>query len=311
MAINRLTLSIAGITLSDGQRKVRGVAYAGGVLNTGWQHLAIDLDSLQFSGKQIPLLHNHNSSRHVGFGYLSREDNQLIVSGEMLSNADAADIVKASDEGLHWQMSVGVESERVITRHKGDIVNGETLSVDDVAVFSDAVIREVSFTPTGVDADTSAQILSLSSEPIRVLDLSLGENTMSKESEPSTTTSEVLGKTQSVADLSSNSNRVLELSAEISQKDAQITQLKADLAAKETELQAQAKQAKLSQLAELGIDGDDAETLAGLDDAAFNAMTAQMKLSRKQTEVLGADYSHNDDSQTRANPLKAALGLKS
>lgn len=289
MAINRLTLSITGVTLSDGQRKVRGVAYAGGVLNTGWQHLAIDLDSLQFSGKQIPLLHNHNSSRHVGFGYLSREDNQLIVSGEMLSNADAADIVKASDEGLHWQMSVGVESERVITRHKGDIVNGETLSVDDVAVFSDAVIREVSFTPTGVDADTSAQILSLS----------LGENTMSKESETVT------------AQLSAMTKQVADLSAEIAQKDTQIMQLKADLAAKETELQTQAKQAKLSQLAELGIDGDDADTLAGLDDTAFTAMTAQVKLSRKQSEVLTADYSHNDDSQTRANPLKAALGLKS
>lgn len=111
--------------------------------------------------------------------------------------------------------------------------------------------------------------------------------------------------------LSAMTKQVADLSAEITQKDAQITQLKADLAAKETELQAQAKQAKLSQLAELGIDGDDADTLAGLDDAAFNAMTAQMKLSRKQSEVLGADYSHNDDSQARANPLKAALGLKS
>lgn len=159
--MNGITLGVLRLSL-DERRKVKGTAYAGGVLSYYGDHIAIDLDSLQFSGKQIPLLHNHDRDRCVGYGWLAREGKALTVHGEMLSNDHAAEIIKAADDGLEWQMSVHIEAGRVLTRHAGDIINGEALAVDDVLVMTDGVIREVSFTPTGVDADTSASILSLS-----------------------------------------------------------------------------------------------------------------------------------------------------
>ena len=159
--MNGITLGVLRLSL-DERRKVKGTAYAGGVLSYYGDHIAIDLDSLQFSGKQIPLLHNHDRDRCVGYGWLAREGKALTVHGEMLSNDHAAEIIKAADDGLEWQMSVHIEAGRVLTRHAGDMVNGEALAVDDVLVMTDGVIREVSFTPTGVDADTSASILSLS-----------------------------------------------------------------------------------------------------------------------------------------------------
>lgn len=146
----------------DERRKVEGTAYAGGVLAYGGERIVIDLDALQLSGKQIPLLHNHDRNRHVGFAYLRCENHRLLIHGEMLDNEYAQEIIAAADEGLRWQLSVHVESDRVLRRHAGDVVNGVSLSEDDVLVLMNAVIREVSFTPTGVDAHTEARILSLS-----------------------------------------------------------------------------------------------------------------------------------------------------
>ena len=160
-----ITLSIARLSV-DERRKMRGVAYAGGVLSYFGDSIAIDLDTLQFTGKQIPLLHNHDRGRVVGYGHLMREGNALIVEGEMLNNDHAAEITSAADEGLEWQMSVHIESRRTLTRHAGDVVNGQPLTVDEVTVLADGVIREVSFTPTGVDADTSARILSAEKETL-------------------------------------------------------------------------------------------------------------------------------------------------
>ena len=156
-----ITLSIARPSV-DERRKMRGVAYAGGVLSYFGDNIAIDLDSLKFDGKQIPLLRSHDRDRVVGYGHLMREGNALIVEGEMLNNDHASEITSAADEGLEWQMSVHIESRRTLTRNAGDVVNGQVITVDEVTVLADGVIREVSFTPTGVDADTSARILSLS-----------------------------------------------------------------------------------------------------------------------------------------------------
>lgn len=156
-----ITLSIARLSV-DERRKMRGVAYAGGVLSYFGDNIAIDLDSLKFDGKQIPLLRSHDRDRVVGYGHLMREGNALIVEGEMLNNDHASEITSAADEGLEWQMSVHIESRRTLTRNAGDVVNGQVITVDEVTVLADGVIREVSFTPTGVDADTSARILSLS-----------------------------------------------------------------------------------------------------------------------------------------------------
>lgn len=264
-----ITLSIARLSV-DERRKMRGVAYAGGVLSYYGDNIAIDLDSLQFNGRQIPLLHNHDRDRVVGYGHLMREGNALIVEGEMLNNDHASEITSAADEGLEWQMSVHIESSRTLTRNAGDVVNGQAITVDDVTVLADGVIREVSFTPTGVDADTSARILSLSLKSDK-------EQPMNKELE----------------------QQVATLSAEKANLAAENETLKQQLAE-------QATATKLAQLSALGVDGERAAKLAKADDDTFAALVEQIQLSAKQSAVMSASYEGGAAPKTRPNPLLRA-----
>ena len=261
-----ITLSIARLSV-DERRKMRGVAYAGGVLSYFGDNIAIDLDSLKFDGKQIPLLRSHDRDRVVGYGHLMREGNALIVEGEMLSNEHADGIVSAADEGLEWQMSVHIESRRTLTRNTGDVVNGQAITVDDVTVLADGVIREVSFTPTGVDADTSARILSLSLK----------------------------------------SNQEPEMNKELEQQVATLSAEKASLAAEnetlKQQLAEQATAAKLAQLSALGVEGERAAKLAKADDDTFAALVEQIQLSAKQSAVMSASYEGGAAPETRPNPL--------
>lgn len=261
-----ITLSIARLSV-DERRKMRGVAYAGGVLSYFGDNIAIDLDSLKFDGKQIPLLRSHDRDRVVGYGHLMREGNALIVEGEMLNNDHASEITSAADEGLEWQMSVHIESRRTLTRNAGDVVNGQAITVDDVTVLADGVIREVSFTPTGVDADTSARILSLSLKSDK-------EQPMNKELE----------------------QQVATLSAEKANLAAENETLKQQLAE-------QATTAKLAQLSALGVEGERAAKLAKADDDTFAALVEQIQLSAKQSAVLSASYEGGTTETTRQNPL--------
>lgn len=260
-----ITLSIARLSV-DERRKMRGVAYAGGVLSYFGGNIAIDLDSLKFDGKQIPLLRSHDRDRVVGYGHLMREGNALIVEGEMLSNDHASEITSAADEGLEWQMSVHIESSRTLTRNAGDVVNGQAITVDDVTVLADGVIREVSFTPTGVDADTSARILSLSLKP-----------------EPD--------KEQPV----NTEQQIAALTAEKASLAAENEALKQQLAE-------QAHAAKLAQLSALGVEGERAAKLAKADDDTFAAVVEQIQLTMKQTSVLSVLYEGGEPA-ARPNPL--------
>lgn len=264
-----ITLSIARLSV-DERRKMRGVAYAGGVLSYYGDNIAIDLDSLKFDGKQIPLLRSHDRDRVVGYGHLMREGNALIVEGEMLNNDHASEITSAADEGLEWQMSVHIESRRTLTRNAGDVVNGQAITVDDVTVLADGVIREVSFTPTGVDANTSARILSLSLKSDK-------EQPMNKELE----------------------QQVATLSAEKANLAAENETLKQQLAE-------QATTAKLAQLSALGVEGERAAKLAKADDDTFAALVEQIQLSAKQSAVMSASYEGGAAPETRPNPLLRA-----
>ena len=271
-----ITLHIARLSV-DSRRKMHGIAYSGGVLYYCGDHIAIDLDTLRFDGRQVPLLHNHDRNRYVGFGWLTREGNALAVNGEMLTNEHADAIIQAADDGLEWQMSVHIESDRVLTRHAGDVVNGQALDVDDVIVFANGIVREVSFTPTGVDADTKATILSLS---------------LNKE-----------------AIMPKDNNQNAQLSADIAAKDAQIVQLSADVAAKdariaelEQQIESDRTTARLSQLKALGVDDTRAATLAKADADTYAALVDQLQLSAKQQAVLGTSYDGGEPQQ-RKNPL--------
>lgn len=269
--MNTLKLNVAQLSLErEGERRqVKGIAYGGGVLSYHGNHIVIDLASLQTKDAKIPLLHNHDGNRHVGFGKLSIVDNQLLIEGTLLSNTFAAEIIQAADEGFVWQMSVHVESGRVLNKGKGDVVNGHTLAVDEVLVFSDGVIREVSFTPIGVDASTSATVLSLCLEK---------------------------GKTMN-EEMKNKDEQIARLTAELSQKEQQLAEL-------EVKMQSEKQAARLSQLEALGIKRERALTLSQASDDVYSAMTQQFALHTKQQAILSADYASSAvEDAPRNNPL--------
>lgn len=280
--MSHLTLHIGKLSV-DSRRKISGVAYAGGVLHYWGDNIAIDLDTLQLNGKQIPLLHNHDRDRCVGYGWLSREGHQLMVNGEMLDNDHAKEIIAAADSGLEWQMSVHIESERVISRHAGDIVNGVPLEVDDVMLFTHGIIREVSFTPTGVDADTKASILSLS---LKEADMPKAQETPSNDHS--------LG-----AQLRQAREHIAKLSADNEAKEQCIAELKKQIADERIAL-------RLSQLKALGVDDTRAAKLAKADHEIYEALLEEMRLNTMKKALLSTHYGTDSLKQSRPNPLLQA-----
>ncbi len=140
-------------------RHFSGVANSGKPFSHWGEMTVVDLDKIQFSEK-MPILLLHDREKRVGVGSLSVENNQLLVNGTLLSNDDAQKIAEDADDGFPFQMSAHVIPDSVEQVKTGTVqVNGQTLSAP-LNILRNCKIIEVSFTPTGVDDQTSATVLS-------------------------------------------------------------------------------------------------------------------------------------------------------
>lgn len=141
-------------------RKFTGVANSGKPFNYYGQRAIVDLSTLEFHDK-VPALLLHDRDKRVGFGSLTVENHQLLMSGTLLNNEDAQAIAKEADGGFPWQLSVHIQagSTEELTGNKTAEVNGQTITAP-ILILRHCKIPEVSFTPTGVDSETSAIVLS-------------------------------------------------------------------------------------------------------------------------------------------------------
>ena len=147
-------------TLSTAGRTFSGVANSGKPFTYQGKRAIVDMASLTLSDK-VPALLLHDRNQRVGFGKLSIKDNALVIDGQLLDNDHAKSIIKDASAGFPWQMSAHVNSDDSYELSEGQsvTVNGHTIAYP-CTILKNAVIREVSFTPTGVDNHTSAVILS-------------------------------------------------------------------------------------------------------------------------------------------------------
>lgn len=147
-------------TLTTAHRTFSGVANSGKPFVYQGRRAIVDMASLSLSDK-VPALLLHDRSQRVGFGKLSVKDNALIIDGQLLDNDHAQSIIKDAASGFPWQMSAHVNANDSYELTEGETltVNGQTIT-HPCTILKNAVIREVSFTPTGVDNHTSAVILS-------------------------------------------------------------------------------------------------------------------------------------------------------
>jgi hypothetical protein len=145
----------------DGKRKFSGVAYSGGVIENHdfWGRVTFDLSDAS-APERLPILLEHDRDKRIGFSSDITITDKITLSGEMLSNAIADSVISDADDGFPWQMSVHISPDRIeeIPIDKPVIVNGHEFSGG--YVFRTNKIREVSFTPTGWDDKTNANIFS-------------------------------------------------------------------------------------------------------------------------------------------------------
>lgn len=141
-------------------RKFSGVANSGKPFNHYGDMAVIDLSDLTYKDN-IPALLLHDRAQRCGFGALNVSNNQLMMTGYLLDNQFGREIAAESDAGFPWQMSVHVDASSTDYLGNNDTatVNGQTVT-GPITILRNCSILEVSFTPTGVDAETSALALT-------------------------------------------------------------------------------------------------------------------------------------------------------
>lgn len=142
------------------RRTFEGVAYSGEAISDGWTPIVIDLDSLRLP-ERCPVLLQHEREARVGVCTLTVADGALRSTGYLLTNAQAAALAADADDGFPWQLSVHAQPGSVEEVAPGAAVqvNGRALT-GPLSILRQTLIRELSFTPTGVDAATSARVWS-------------------------------------------------------------------------------------------------------------------------------------------------------
>lgn len=244
-------------------RAFSGTAYTGGVLREWGQPIVIDLESLILP-PACPVLEGHDRGKRVGVCSLSVQDGRLMAAGKLLSNEDAKSLAADADDGFPWQMSVHAEPGRIeeITAGTAVNLNGRALT-GPVTVLRDTLIRELSFTPTGVDSATEARVLSARG--------------------PAAPNTEELSDMPTPEELAAE---VAEAKARADQAEALALQLTARAEQAEQDLAAirasTRKAAVLSLFAELGRPCPDAALphYLSLSDDAFVAVAADLKAAK-------------------------------
>lgn len=141
-------------------RQFHGIANSGKPFNYNGKMAIVDLSSITFHDK-LPALIVHDSNQRAGFGYLSVKNNQLFIHGQLLDNIHGNTVAKESDAGLPWQMSAHLIAQHIeeLTGNQTAVVNGQIITAP-MLILRQCHIPEISFTPIGVDNQTSAIVLS-------------------------------------------------------------------------------------------------------------------------------------------------------
>lgn len=156
-------LSDVAISKTDDNAKLRtftGIANSGLPFSYYGERAIVDMDSITLSDK-VPVLSLHDRNVRLGFGKLSLDNYTLKIDGTLLSNDDAQKLAKDADDGFPLQMSAHISAGSRQELQEGEtvVVNGQSYSYP-LTILKNCTVPEVSFTPTGVDSNTLAMILS-------------------------------------------------------------------------------------------------------------------------------------------------------
>lgn len=327
-------------TLSTAGRTFSGVANSGKPFTYQGKRAIVDMASLTLSDK-VPALLLHDRNQRVGFGKLSIKDNALMIEGQLLDNDHAKSIIKDADTGFPWQMSAHVNSD-----DSYDLAEGETLTVNGqpieypCTILKNAVIREVSFTPTGVDNHTSAVILSdevpndlpstqATSQANSQNDKPPSSDKISsnqdlnhltpKNNTPSNKTPPPTQQEQAMSDINTNPPTTANLNARIEafQEENQtlkqtIDELKKELATAKRQHKQSAISAKLSakgykpsDTGFVGLSNSTVDLLLSADDDKLDDIIGDLPSPKADNASFLLSEQYSTDTKTESNPLLA------
>lgn len=263
---------------SNAPRQFSGVANSGKPFMHFGEKVIVDLSDISFQAK-TPALIGHDREKRAGFGVCSVENNQLLIKGTLLDNEHGNEVADDADAGFPWQMSAHVIAGQTDILDTGTAtVNGQTVTAP-IVILRQCKIPEVSFTPTGVDDQTSAVILGDD-----------GTNTL-----PTPTTKD------NTMTLEEALAKIKELEALEEEKAKRIKELEDENAKlKEAENKAQVD----AQLSQSGFTKkSNGEGWESLSDGTYNML---LSATAEQARAMIGDLKLSQGNQTQA-PAKPAL----
>lgn len=243
-------------------RKFTGLAYSGKPI-TGhyyWGSVVFDMSTMTVPPK-LPALIDHDRGQRAGYvtSFSVTDGAGFTVTGNLLTNESGSSVSKDSDEGFPWQMSIHIEpgSTEEVQPGNSVVVNGQTLA-GPITVFRNSVVKEVSFTATGYDSNTTATAFTRPS---------------GNDNPPSTSTGDATMTTEQIAALQADNARLM---SEKATADAATAEANAKL----KKFAADTRTAAIVTLfadtkREYKADAPEVLTFSAMDQAAFD-MTAKM-----------------------------------
>lgn len=286
-------------------RKFSGVANSGKPFNHYGEMVIVDLTDIQYKAN-VPALLLHDRAQRAGFGTLSVTNNQLLVDGTLLDNQFGRGVAEESDAGFPWQMSAHINANSVheLGQNETATVNGQTVT-GPMVILKNCSVSEISFTPTGVDNETSA--------------VALGDD-----GKPQSTTAQP--NTQKDATMTPEEIAALQkLAADQAEEIKTLKEENAELEKEKAEAEAEAKAAAVdAQLSQAGFTKtEDGKGWNGVGTATVNMllsaspedakeMIGDLRAPSRQENVpeylLGEQHkpaAHNHDRQLSSNPMLA------
>ncbi len=220
-------VNIAQATDSNAVRTFESVANSGKPFDYYGQRTIVDLTNIKSNAK-TPALVNHDRDQVAGFGACMTSSNQLLMKGTLLNTGSGKYVADLADSKFEWQMSAHINAGGVdeLAPNKTTVVNGQTIT-GPILILRDCRVVEVSFTPTGVDFETSAVVLSATGNATTDNPITPNkDNAMTLEealAEIETLKAKDAEKDQKIADLTAENDK-LKASETKAQVDAQLSQ---------------------------------------------------------------------------------------
>ena len=140
--------------------ELTGLAYSGSTIPyfMGYQNFIVDISTTTVAKAKTPLFRDHNPSLVVGHGKVTLSENDVQIVGKISKKtANGLEVIDLAEEGLEWEMSIGV-FEGVVEEVTNETIND--VMVEHGWALRNGIIREVSVVALGADLNTNAQILS-------------------------------------------------------------------------------------------------------------------------------------------------------